>query len=58
MTTKNVDEAKGRAKEAAAALADDKSLRHEGRIDQAKHTIKDAVDKIADMIPGTGNHKK
>jgi len=42
MTNKNVDEVKGR----------------EGRIDRAKHAIKDAVDKIVDRFPGTGHGKK
>jgi len=46
MTDKNVDEVKGRVKEAAGVLTDDTSLKHEGRIDQARHTIKDVVDKI------------
>jgi uncharacterized protein YjbJ (UPF0337 family) len=58
MTSKNMDEVKGRAKEAAGELAGDPSLKREGRVDQAKHTIKDAVDKIADLIPGVGGNKK
>jgi uncharacterized protein YjbJ (UPF0337 family) len=58
MTDKNVDEVTGRVKEAAGVLTDDKSLKREGRIDQAKHTIKDAVDKVADKIPGGANHRK
>ena len=48
MTDKNVDEAKGRAKEAAGAVTDDKDLKREGKVDQAKSSVKDAVDKAAD----------
>jgi uncharacterized protein YjbJ (UPF0337 family) len=48
MTDKNIDEAKGRIKEAAGSLTDDDSLRREGKADQAKSTVKDAVDKVAD----------
>jgi len=58
MTDKNVDEVKGRVKEAAGVLTDDTSLKHEGRIDQARHSIKDAVDKIADKLPNGGSDKK
>jgi uncharacterized protein YjbJ (UPF0337 family) len=48
MTDKNVDEVKGRAKEAAGAVTDDKDLKREGKADQAKSSVKDAVDKAAD----------
>jgi uncharacterized protein YjbJ (UPF0337 family) len=48
MTNKNVDEAKGRAKEAAGAVTHDKGLKREGKADQAKSSVKDAVDKAAD----------
>ncbi len=48
MTDKNVDEAKGRAKEAAGALTDDKDLKREGKADRAKSSVKDAADKAAD----------
>jgi len=48
MTDKNTDEAKGRIKEAAGALTGDDSLKNEGKADQAKASIKDAVDKVAD----------
>jgi uncharacterized protein YjbJ (UPF0337 family) len=46
MTDQNVDKVKGRAKEAAGALAGDKSLKNEGRADQAKGAIKKALDKV------------
>jgi uncharacterized protein YjbJ (UPF0337 family) len=55
MADKHVDEGKGRVKEAAGSLSGDKSLKNEGRVDQAKATIKDKVDKVADKV--TGNDK-
>ncbi len=58
MNTQNIDEAKGRVKEAAGVLTDDKALKHEGRLDQARHTLKDAVDKIVDHLPGSGSRTK
>ncbi len=48
MTDKNIDEAGGRIKEAAGALTGDESLKNEGKADQAKAGVKDAVDKVAD----------
>jgi uncharacterized protein YjbJ (UPF0337 family) len=55
MTNKNIDKAKGRAKEAAGALTGDKRLKNEGRADQAKGSAKKTVDKVADTL--TGNNK-
>jgi uncharacterized protein YjbJ (UPF0337 family) len=52
MSDKNVDEAKGRVKEAAGSLTDDKSLKNEGKVDQAKSSVKDGVDKVADKVTG------
>jgi uncharacterized protein YjbJ (UPF0337 family) len=52
MTDKNVDEAKGRVKEAAGSLTGDKDLKNEGKVDQAKSSVKDAVDKVADKVTG------
>ncbi|MGI8413483.1 MAG: CsbD family protein [Solirubrobacteraceae bacterium] len=48
MTDKNVDEGKGRLKEAAGSLTGDERLKREGEADQAKASVKDSVDKIAD----------
>jgi uncharacterized protein YjbJ (UPF0337 family) len=48
MTDKNVDEAKGRAKEAAGVVTDDKGLKREGKADQAKSSVKDAIDRAAE----------
>jgi uncharacterized protein YjbJ (UPF0337 family) len=53
MSDKHVDEAKGRAKEAAGSLTGDESLKNEGRTDQAKSSVKDAVDNVADKAKGT-----
>jgi uncharacterized protein YjbJ (UPF0337 family) len=46
----NVDEAKGRAKEAAGKLTADKDLEREGKVDRAAGTVKDAVDKVKDRV--------
>jgi len=49
-----IDEAKGRAKEAAGALADDEDLRREGKADQAsgkaKSKLNELVDKARDAL--------
>ena len=52
MSDKNVDEGKGRLKEAAGSLTGDDGLKREGKIDQAKSTVKDGVDKVADKVTG------
>jgi uncharacterized protein YjbJ (UPF0337 family) len=48
------DEAKGRVKEAAGDLTDDKSLKNEGKVDRATGSVKDAVgdagDKAKDAV--------
>jgi len=48
MSDKHVDDAKGRLKEAAGSLTNDDSLKKDGRADQAKASLKDTVDKLAD----------
>jgi uncharacterized protein YjbJ (UPF0337 family) len=50
MSDKNIDKAAGRVKEAAGVVTGDESLKHEGRLDQFKGQVKDAVDKVADGI--------
>ena len=55
MTEKNVDQAKGRVKEAAGALTGDRRLKSEGHADQAKGSLKKAVDRVADTLAG---HKR
>ena len=47
-----IDETKGRIKEAAGDLTDDDELQREGKVDQGKGTVKDAVDKIGDKLTG------
>ena len=44
------DDAKGRVKEAAGALTDDKSLKNEGKVDRATGSVKDGVGKAADKV--------
>jgi uncharacterized protein YjbJ (UPF0337 family) len=67
----NIDEAKGRAKEAAGDLTDDEKLKREGKVDRAASTLKnkiddenkiddvsDKVDEVADKVKdkiGTGD---
>ena len=50
----NMDEAKGRMKEAAGDLTDDDDLKREGKVDRMGATIKekanDVVDKAKDVI--------
>ena len=58
MTDKNIDKAKGRVKEAAGALTGDRRLKKEGRADQARSSVKNAVDKIADTLSGRKRNKK
>ena len=47
-----VDDAKGKAKEAAGDVTGDQKLKNEGKIDQGKGKVKDAVDKVADKVTG------
>lgn len=46
----NMDDAKGRAKEAAGNLTGDKDLEREGKVDQGVGSIKDAVGNAADKV--------
>ena len=46
----NFDDIKGRAKEAAGDLTDDKDLEREGKIDQATGSVKDKVGDAADKV--------
>jgi uncharacterized protein YjbJ (UPF0337 family) len=45
---RNIDEAKGRAKRAAAELTDDEKLKREGTVDKAAGKAKETVDKAGD----------
>ncbi len=46
----NVDDAKGRVKEAAGNLTGDKDLEREGKVDQAVGSVKEAVSNGADKV--------
>ncbi|MCU1484720.1 MAG: CsbD family protein [Actinomycetia bacterium] len=50
----NMDEAKGRVKEAAGDLTGDKDLKNEGKVDKAAGSVKekvgDAADKVKDAL--------
>jgi uncharacterized protein YjbJ (UPF0337 family) len=52
MPDKNIDQAKGRVKEAAGALTGDQGLKNEGRVDQAKGSLKKAIDKVSEAVKG------
>ena len=45
-----MDDLKGRAKEAAGDLTDNKDLQREGKIDQGKAEVKEKADKVTDAI--------
>ena len=46
----NMDETKGRAKEAAGDLTDDEDLQREGQVDQAKGKTKEKVDEAGEKV--------
>ena len=46
----NMDDAKGRVKEAAGDLTDDDSLKREGKVDKASGEVKDKVGDAADKV--------
>ena len=50
MSSGTMDKAKGRVKEAAGALTDDKKLKREGKIDQAAGKAKDAAERAVDSV--------
>ncbi len=49
----NIDEAKGRAKEAAGDLTNDDELKREGKVDRATSSVKDKVGDAADKVKDT-----
>jgi uncharacterized protein YjbJ (UPF0337 family) len=51
----NVDEGKGRLKEAAGSLTGDDSLKNEGKVDRASGSVKDAVGDVADKAKDVTN---
>ena len=48
MSDGTIDTTKGRVKEAAGDLTDDKDLKNEGKVDKATGKVKDAVGDVAD----------
>ncbi len=46
----NMDDLKGRAKEAAGDLTDNDDLKREGKIDRASGAMKDKIDDAKDMV--------
>jgi uncharacterized protein YjbJ (UPF0337 family) len=48
--TENLDDAKGRVKEAAGDLTGDEELQREGKIDQATGTAKEKVGEAAEKV--------
>jgi uncharacterized protein YjbJ (UPF0337 family) len=48
----NMDDMKGRMKEAAGDLTDDDELKREGKIDQGTGKVKDAVENVSDKLKG------
>ena len=53
----NMDEAKGRVKEAAGNLTGDKDLEREGKVDQVKSDVKEGIDKVTDKVKDVLNKK-
>ncbi|HEY0345537.1 MAG TPA: CsbD family protein [Solirubrobacteraceae bacterium] len=48
MADEKIDDAKGRAKEAAGDLTGDEDLKNEGKVDRASGKVKEAVSGVAD----------
>jgi uncharacterized protein YjbJ (UPF0337 family) len=46
------DQAKGRIKQAAGDLTDDKDLKREGKVDETAGKVKEGVDKLKDKLTG------
>ena len=46
----NLDDAKGRIKEAAGDLTNDEKLQREGKVDQATAAVKEKVGEVADKV--------
>jgi uncharacterized protein YjbJ (UPF0337 family) len=54
----NIDEIKGRTKEAAGDLADDQELKNEGKVDKAVSDVKDKIDDVADKVKERVGHDR
>lgn len=51
----NEDDLKGRVKEAAGDLTDNKDLKREGQVDQAAGKVKEAVDDVSEKAKDVVN---
>ena len=58
MTGKHIDKAKGRVKVAAGTLTGNRRLKNKGRVDPAKGSAKNAVDKVAGALTGRKKAKR
>lgn len=45
-----IDDIKGRAKEAAGDLTDDKDLKREGKVDQFTDKVKEKTEQVSDKV--------
>jgi len=52
MTAHEVEDMKGRVKEAAGDISGDEDLKREGELDQASAAVKDAIDATAKKAKG------
>jgi uncharacterized protein YjbJ (UPF0337 family) len=50
MSSGKMDQVKGRVKEAAGSLIDDKGLKREGKRDQTVGKIKETTEKVIDKV--------
>ena len=57
-TPKNIDDSKGRLKEAAGDLTGDEDLEREGQIDQTAGAAKEKVDEAAEAAEDTADSLK
>ncbi len=48
----NTDETKGKLKEAAGDLTDNKDLKNEGKADKGTGKLKDGIDSVKDKLTG------
>jgi uncharacterized protein YjbJ (UPF0337 family) len=54
----NIDDAKGRVKEAAGDLTDNDRLKREGKVDQAGAKVKDFVEDVKEKVEGAVDEVK
>jgi uncharacterized protein YjbJ (UPF0337 family) len=58
MTAHEAEDMKGRVKEAAGDITGDKSLKREGKLDQASAATKKTIDDVADSVKDAVTPKK